>query len=106
MDRALLRKFESDQDDTISKAADIDKSKDERTWPEWEVKSENYISTIPGVNGVPLSYVLRAHAAPDRTTDFQCGFTAETISRMILSSNHFQAYTRKVHQLLKNYLVD
>ena len=34
---------------TISKASDPLKFKDERTWTEWEVKFENYLSTIPVV---------------------------------------------------------
>ena len=59
--RATLRKVGAYQADTIRKAADPGKFKDDSTWTEWEVKFENYLSTIPGVNSVPLSYVLRSH---------------------------------------------
>ena len=38
MDLATLRKVEANQEDTISKAADLDKFNNEVTWPEWEVK--------------------------------------------------------------------
>jgi hypothetical protein len=55
--RADVRKIEKDQSDTVSKAADPGKFKDERKWPEWEPALANYLSTIPGVNGIPLSYV-------------------------------------------------
>ena len=102
----MLRTVESDQADTISKAADIGKFKDERTWTEWEVKSENYLFTIPRVNGVPLSYVVRDQASPDSTTYFQGNFIAETIACAPLSSAQSQVGTRKVHHLLKNYLVN
>ena len=34
-DRADVRKIEKDQSDTVSKAADPGKFKDERKWPEW-----------------------------------------------------------------------
>ena len=34
--RADVRKFENDQSDTVSKAADPGKFKDERKWSEWE----------------------------------------------------------------------
>ena len=78
MDRATLRKVESDQAGTISRAADPGKFNDKRTWPEWEVKLENYLSTIPRVNGVPLSYVVQTQSATDRTTDFQSDFIADT----------------------------
>ena len=57
--RADVRKIEKDQSDTVRKAADPGKFKDERKWPEWEPAFVNYLSTIPGVSGVPLSYVVR-----------------------------------------------
>ena len=40
---------------TNSKAADPRKFKDERKWQEWEKLFINYLSVIPGVNGIPLS---------------------------------------------------
>ena len=51
--RAALRKVEDDQVDTISKAADPGKFKDERKWPDWEPAFVNYLSTIPGSYHVP-----------------------------------------------------
>ena len=57
--RTALRKVEDDQVDTISKAADPGKFKDERKWPDWEPAFVNYLSTIPGSYHVPLSYVVR-----------------------------------------------
>ena len=100
-----LRNVEDDQVDTISKATDPVKFKDERTWPKWEVKFEIYVSTIPGFNGVPLSCVVRPQAYPGCTTYFQGTFMAGRIAFAPLSVAQFQYGTRKVHQLLKNYLV-
>ena len=54
---------------------------------------------------MPLSYVLRAQSAPDRTTDFQGDFIEETIASVPLSGAHLQEDTRKIHHLLKNYFV-
>ena len=105
LDRSTLRKVEADQADTIRKAVDPGKFKDEHTWTECELKFENYISKIPGVNGMSPSYVVRNQAASDRTTDFQGDFIAETIACAPLRGAHLQIDTRKVHQLLKNYLV-
>ena len=105
LDCATLRKVESDQADTIIKAADSGKFKEEHTWPEREVKFENDLSTIAEVNDMPLSYVLRAQSAPDRTTDFQGDFIEETIASVPLSGAHLQEDTRKIHHLLKNYFV-
>ena len=105
MDFATLRKVKADQADTIRKAADPGTFKYERTCPKWEVKFENYLSTIPGVNGVPLSYVVRYQEAPECTTYFQGNFIPDNIACVPLSGDHLQADTRKVHQLQKNYLV-
>ena len=105
LDRSALRKVEVHQTNTISEVVDLGKFKYECTWLKWEVKFENYLSTIPGVNGVPLSYVLLYQAAPDRTTDSQRNFIAKIISCVPLTGAHFQSDTRKVHQLLKNSLM-
>ena len=102
LDSATLRKVEANQANTISKTADSGKFKDECTWPKWEIKSENYLFTIPGVNGVPLSYVVQDQAAPELTTELQGEFIADTIACPPLSGAHFQVDTRKLHQLLKN----
>ena len=53
---------------------------------------------------MPLSYSVQSQADPDHTTYFQVDFVAETIVCASLSGAHFQANTRKVNQLLNNYL--
>ena len=103
--RALLRKNDSDQVNTISKAADPGKFKDEKKWPDWEPAFVNYLSTIPGVKGIPLSYVVRANEDPDHETDFEGDFMARSISCAPLNNATFCADARKVHQLLMNFLV-
>ena len=103
--RALLRKNDSDQVDTISKAADPGKFKYEKKWPDWEPAFVNYLSTIPGVKGIPLSYVVRANEAPDHETNFEGDFVAHSIACAPLNNATFHADARKVHQLLMNFLV-
>ena len=78
--RATLRKTDTDQVDTISKAADLGKFKDEKKWPNWEPAFDNYLSTIPGVEGVPLSYVVCANDAPDHQTDFGNDFISRSVA--------------------------
>ena len=78
--RALLRKNNSDQVDTISKAAGPGKFKDEKKWPNWDPAFVNYLSTIPGVKGAPLSYVVCANEDPDHETDFEGDFVARSIA--------------------------
>ena len=62
------------------------------------------LSSIPGVYGVPLSYVVRENQAPDHTRDFEGDFTEEIIACAPLNGPKFRADARKVHQLLKNFL--
>ena len=56
---AQVRKSDINLVATNSKAADPEKFKEERKWPEWENAFINYLSIIPGVSGIPLSYVVR-----------------------------------------------
>ena len=103
--RTALRKAEDDQVDTISKASDPGKFKDERKWPNWEPAFANYLSTIPGSYHVPLSYVIREQEDPDHDHDFGDDFVSEMIACARLHGAHFRADSRCVHQLLKNFLV-
>ena len=102
--RASLRKVDTDQVDTISKAADPSKLKDGRKWPEWYPAFVNYLSTIPRVYGILLSYIISDNEDPDHARDFAGDFTEEIIACAPLNDPKFRADARKVHQLLKNFL--
>ena len=102
---ALLRKNDSDQVNTISKAADPGKFKDEKKWPDWEPAFVNYLSTIPGVKGIPLSYVVCANEDPGHETNFDGDFVVHLIACAPLNNATFRADARKVHQLLMKFLV-
>ena len=86
-ERADVRKVEKDQSDTVSKASDPGKFKDERKWPEWE-PVVNYLSTIPGVKGIPLCYVIRELEHPDRSVDF-ANFNEKAIACSRLTPGKF-----------------
>ena len=103
--RAALRKVEDDEVDMISKAADPRKFKEKRKWPDWEPAFVNYLSTIPGSYHLPLSYVVREQWDPDYDRDFGDDFVYEMIACAPLHGAHFRADSRRVHQLLKNFLV-
>jgi hypothetical protein len=97
-----VRKIEEEQSDTVSKAADRSKFKEEKKWPEWEPAFVNYRSTIPGVNGIPLSYVVRENKTPigaDYGSLNKCAIACAP-----LTGDVFQADARKVHQLIKSFL--
>ena len=103
--RASLCKVDTDQVNTISNTADPGKLKDKRKWPEWYPAFVNYLSTIPGVYGMLLSYIVHDNAAPDHTHDFAGDFTEEIIACAPLNGPKFRADACKVHQLLKNFLM-
>ena len=62
--RADIRETLIDQTSTSAKAASPGPLINKRKWKEWETKFENYLSTIIGSNGVPLSYVIRENDNP------------------------------------------
>ena len=103
--RALLRKNDSGQVDTISKAADPGKLKDEKKWDDWEPAFVNYLSTIPGAKGIPLSHVVRANEDPDHETNFEGDFVARSIACAPHNNATFHADARNVTQLFMNLLV-
>jgi hypothetical protein len=101
--RADVRKVEKDQSDTVSKAADPGKFKNERKWPKWEPAFVNYLSTLPGVNGVPLSYVVREKEMPEPGAEYG-SFNEQAVACAPLHGPTLKADSRKVHQLLKSFL--
>jgi hypothetical protein len=89
--------------DTKTKAADPGKFKDERKWPEWEKAFVNYLSVIPGVNGIPLSYVVHEVAQPEDNAEYET-FSERMIARAPHTGQYFIADSRRVHNLLTGYL--
>ncbi len=103
--RADVRKIEKDQADTVSKAADPGKFKDKRKWPIWEPAFMNYLSTIAGDNGVPLSYVVREKEVAGPSTEYE-SFNERSIACAPLTGPTFQADARKVNQLIKSFFAN
>ena len=102
--RVDVRKIEKDQSDTVSEAADPGKLKDELKCPQWEPAFVNYLSMMmPGVNGVPLSYVMREKEEPNMETAFE-SFNERAIACFPIEGAVFQADARKVHHLIKSFL--
>jgi hypothetical protein len=63
--RAQIRRHNAEESDGLSKAADHGKLKRQKEWTTWSRALKNYLSTILGQNGVPLSYVIREEEAPN-----------------------------------------
>ena len=100
--RAQIRKQLHDASDNKAKASSPGPLKSEDKWVEWETKFENYLSTIPGVDGVPLSYVIRVLDTPAPNTTFT-SFVQETVATAPLTDTYFEADRDTVHQLIVSF---
>jgi hypothetical protein len=100
---AQIRKSDVELVSTNTKAVDPGKFKDERKWPEWEKAFINYLSVVPGVSGIPLSYVVREQEIPTPGIDYPT-LTDRMIHRAPLVGQYFIADTRRVHNLLVGFL--
>ncbi len=69
LERANARKAVAKQCKATQAGADPGELKSDKGYYELEDRWENYLSTIPGQNGVPLSYVIRMDDAPDYNPD-------------------------------------
>ena len=99
--RADIRKKEAKDASSVSSEASPGKLKDDKKWQEWITGFENMLSTLLGVNGVPLLYVIREkeEAEPEGHNTF----VQKCIACAPLAGPHFEADARKVHQLATSF---
>ena len=100
--RAEVRQTLKDNSDTASKAADPGPLKSEKQWREWEEKFTNFLNCILGVNGIPLSYVIRENDDPD-TEGEHPNFVTKTIACAPLRGEYFLADRLTVFNLLLSF---
>jgi hypothetical protein len=101
---ALVHKLDIDLVDTNTKAADPGKFKDKCKWPEWEKAFVNFLSVIPGVNRVLLSYVMHDVAELEDSMGNKT-FNECVVARVPHNGHYYLAdHSRQVHNLLTGYL--
>ena len=101
--RAEVRDTLKSQSPTSAKEASPGPLINERKWKEWETKFDNYLSTLIGSNGVPLSYVIRTNDAPPADKTALTNFTSRTIAYAPLSGTHYEADRYTVYQQLLSF---
>lgn len=89
----------ADNMETASKAADPGKLRTNTDWYTWSQGFVNYLSTIPGCTGVPLSYVVRHNDDPEEPED-DIDYLTTLVMRAPLNGTSYVADRRQVHQLL------
>jgi hypothetical protein len=101
--RAEIRKNNAEDSHELSKAADPGKLKKAKDWISWSRGFVNFLATIHGHDGVPLSYVIRENEAPDYSLEQEPGFDFEqlAIASAPLTGLIFTNDARKVHQILR-----
>ena len=76
----------------------------EKEWIDLEENFNNYLSVFIGVNGVPLSYVIRGNEAPPAAgTRAYADFMDETIYCAPLTGTYYDADKQTVHQILVSF---
>ena len=100
---ALVHKSDINLVNTNSKAADPGKFKDEHKWPEWSKAFANYLFVIPGVNGIPLSYVVHEGQDPEDGVEYLT-FTEWMVAHAPLKGQYFEANSHHFHTLLTGFL--
>ena len=100
--KADVRKQLKDQSSEKAKVASPGPLISESKWTEWEPKFSNYLSTLIGMNGIPLSYVIRENDAPDRTGP-HTSFTEECIACAPLTGVAYESDCSSVHQSLVSF---
>ena len=100
---AQIRKLDIELVTSNTKAANPGKFKDEQKWPEWEKAFVHYLSVIPGVNGIPLSYVVWDEENPAEDVIYDT-FNERMINQAPLTGQYYIADARRVHNLLLGYL--
>ena len=99
--RPTICKQEAKGASPVSSKASPRKLKDDQKWNEWITGFENMLSTILGVNRVPLSYVVRE--TPEPTPEGHDTFVQKCIACAPLTGTHFEADDRRVHRLVTSF---
>ena len=82
----------------ISDTAKPNRFSDKSKWEEWSPSFTNFLRSIPGCNGIPLSYVVCSDLLPDLTpnTDFMDDYVAMAV----LTGASFEVDSAEVHMYL------
>ena len=102
-ERARIRKQLTTGSEARAKEASPGKLKSEKTWTTWEQAFLTQLSILVGVNGVPLSYVVRERETPD--PDVTLTYMERMVAQARLTGPEFEADTLQVHQLIRSYTV-
>ena len=74
----------------------------ENKWVNWKPSFRNYLCTILGMNGTPLSYGIRENDVTDVTGDYSIS-NEQCVARSPLNSNSYEANISTIHQSIVSF---
>ena len=92
-----------DKTKTISEAAKPIKFKENMKWEDWYPTFINFLRSIPGRNGVPLSYICREYDRPEPNNP-NINFIENYITQAPLYGPAFDVDASEVHTYLTNFM--
>ena len=92
-----------DKTKTISEAARPIKFKENMKWEDWHPTFLNFLCSIPGRNGVPLSYICREYDRPEPSNS-NINFIENYIMQAPLHGPAFEVDALEVHTYLTNFM--
>ena len=100
--REEIRKVQIENSESVMKEASPGPLVSEAKWHEWEPAFENYLSSGFGVDGVPLSYVIRKEENPKADAVYS-DFTEKCVACAPLQGPAYDADKRQVHQYIVSF---
>ena len=87
---------------TLTTTANPTQFSKETKWEDWEPTFRNFLRTIPGRDGVPLDYIIRANVAPIRGPN--ADMLTEYVNQAPLNGPAFQTDAAEVHTYLAKFI--
>ena len=98
----LMRRYKTHQlfkerSKEISTVAKPDKFTEDSKWGDWYPTFQNFLKSVPGMQGIPLSYVIRDNAAGAAADDPQLSFLDNFVQRAPLYGDAYSTDNSEVH---------
>ena len=86
----------------ISDTAKPNRFSDKLKWEDWNPSFINFLRSIPGRNGIPLSYVIRSNPLPDPTA--HTDFLDDYVAMASLNGVAFKVDSAEVHTYIVKFI--
>ena len=87
---------------SIIESAKPNRFTNDTKWDDWKPIFQNFLRSIPGRDGVPLSYIIRTNASPDPTPHMD--FLDDYVAMAPLNGISFNADAKEVHTYIVKFI--